>query len=91
MPRGGARQGAGRKPYPDFKPEGIVIDVRDCRAYVSQWVRNVASFQLQPASNWLALEDDAAAEVAAVGGYISMSGIYPCSLELARRAEWPAE
>ena len=90
MPRGGARQGAGRKPYPDFKPEGIVIDVRDCRAYVSRWQRIAGGFQLQPAANWEMLEDEAAAEVSAAGGYVTLSGIYPCSAALAGAAQWPA-
>jgi hypothetical protein len=68
-----------------------VIDVRDCRAYVSQWTRQASGFRLQPASNWEALEDAAADEVSAVGGYITMSGIYPCSTVLAGQAVWPDE
>lgn len=88
MPRGGARQGAGRKPFPDFKPEGTVIDVRDCVAYVSRWERQGAAFRLVEAANWDELEDAAAVEVSAVGGYITMSGIYPCSAELAAQAQW---
>ncbi len=88
MPRGGARQGAGRKPFPDFKPEGIVIDVRDCVAYVSRWERVGAAFQLVEAYNSYELLDAASDEVSAVGGYITMSGIYPCSAELAAKGEW---
>lgn len=91
MPRGGARQGAGRKPFPDFKPEGIVIDVRNCEAYVSRWERVGAAFQLVEAANWFELSDSAADEVSAVGGYITMSGIYPCSAELAAKANWRSE
>ncbi len=88
MPRGGARQGAGRKPFPDFRPEGIVIDVRDCVAYVSRWERVGAAFQLVEASNWNELDDAAADEVSAVGGYVTMSGIYPCTPQLAAQAQW---
>lgn len=88
MPRGGTRQGAGRKPYPDFKPEGIVIDVRNMTAHVSRWVRVGGAFQLQPATNEADLYDAAALEVAAAGGALGLSGIYPCSSELAALAKW---
>lgn len=91
MPRGGIRQGAGRKPYPDFKPEGIVIDVRDMTAHVARWVRVSGGFQLQPADNVADLYDAAALEVAAAGGALGMSGIYPCSPELAARAMWKVQ
>lgn len=88
MPRGGSRKGAGRKPYPEIKPGSVVIDVRDCRSYVSKWARVAGGFQLQPAANWETLEDSANEEVSAVGGYITMSGIYPCSTTLAAQAQW---
>lgn len=91
MARGGARQGAGRKPFPDFTPKGVVIDVRNCEAYVSRWERQGAAFQLVEATNWEELEGAATDEVSAVGGYITMSGIYPCSAELAAQAQWTAQ
>lgn len=83
MPRGGARLGAGRKPFPEFKPEGIVIDVRNATAYVSRWQRQGAAFNLVPAYNWQGLQDQAEQQVSDLGGSITMSGIYPCSPELA--------
>ena len=88
MPRGGSRKGAGRKPYPEIKPGGVVIDVHNATAYVSRWLRIAGGFQLQPAANWEALEDSANEEVNAVGGYITMSGVYPCSTALATQAQW---
>ena len=88
MPSGGARTGAGRKPYPEIKPGAIAIDVRDCVAYVSRWQRVGGGFQLEPAANHEDLAEQAEQEVSAVGGYITMSGIYPCSPGLAGQAVW---
>ena len=88
MPRGGTRSGSGRKPYPEFKPEGIVIDVRDCVAYVSRWQRVGAAFQLVEAANWNHLEASAEKEISALGGHVTMSGIYPCTPDLAKQATW---
>lgn len=86
--RGGTRPGSGRKPYPDFRPAGVVIDVRDTRAYVSRWQRSGSQFWLEEAQNWNELEDAAALEIQAAGGSITMSGIYPCSPELIDQAEF---
>lgn len=88
MPRGGAREGAGRKPYPEIKPGAAVIDVRNGRAYVSRWTREGGGFRLEPAANWEELEDAAANEISAAGGSITMAGIYPVSPALAARAQW---
>lgn len=85
--RGGARQGAGRKPYPQIKPGEVVINVGDCRAQVSVWKREGSAFWLEPAQNADELEDAATAEIEALGGHITLSGIYPCSVELASRAK----
>lgn len=85
---GGPRPGAGRKPYPDMTPGGIVIDVRNLVAYVARWQRSGSGFALQPAQNWQALEGDAIAEIEALGGGINMSAIYPCGAVLAARAEF---
>lgn len=86
---GGSRQGAGRKPYPDMRPGKVVIDVRNARAYVSRWQRNEkGGFWLEEAMNWEDLEDAAIVEVEGFGGYITMSGIYPCSNELLEKAQW---
>ena len=82
MPRGGSRDGAGRKPFPEFKPEGIVIDVRNATAYVSRWQRQGTAFSLVPAHNWQGLQDKAEQEIGDLGGSITMSGIYPCSPSL---------
>lgn len=87
--RGGARQGAGRKPYPELRPGAVVIDVHNCRMIVSRWVRSGGGFQLEPARNWEALEGQATAEIVAVGGAPNLSAIYPCSPALAKLAEWP--
>ena len=84
--RGGARHGSGRKPWPTFKPGEVVIDVRDCAAYVSIWRRNDSAFWLEAAQNADQLEDAATSEVEQLGGYITLSGIYPCSAELAQTA-----
>lgn len=83
---GGPRQGAGRKPFPSMRPGEVVIDVRDARAYVSRWQRNGSQFWLEVAQNWEDLEDAAIKEVEALGGYVTMSGIYPCSVELSNKA-----
>lgn len=86
---GGARQGSGRKPYPEMRPGKIVIDVRNARAYVSRWQRNDGgAFWLEEAANWEDFEDAATVEIENFGGYITLSGIYPCGDELAAKAEW---
>lgn len=84
--RGGARPGAGRKPYPQIKPGEIAIDVRDCRAYVSVWRREGGGFRLEPVQNWRDLEDAAIEHVESLGGYVTLSGIYPASDELIQAA-----
>ena len=88
-PRGGARPNAGRKPYPELRPGAVVIDVKNCWAVVSRWVRTGGGFQLEPAANSAVLEEAAEAEVAAIGGDIAIEGIYPCSSALAKLAQWP--
>ncbi len=91
MPRGGARTGAGRKPYPEFKPEGVVINVTDGGCIVSKWVRKGPAFYMQAARNYTELRWDAADEVKAVGGHERIYGIYPCSPELAAQADWSVQ
>lgn len=83
---GGPRQGAGRKPWPQMRPGEVVIDVRNARAYVSRWQRSGSQFWLDAAQNWEDLEDAAGEEIESLGGYITMSGIYPCSSELGQKA-----
>ena len=90
MPRGGSRNGAGRKPYPDFTPGGVAINAANCYAYVSRWQRVGAGFQLVPASNWEELQEQAEQEIERLGGHVTMSAIYPCSPELAAAATWEA-
>lgn len=87
-PRGGARSGAGRKPYPDFGPGAVVIEVRSLVATISRWQRVNVAFQLQPAINCEELVDAAEEEVRSIGGDIAVPGIYPCSPALAALAEW---
>lgn len=86
--RGGARPGAGRKPYPAFGPEEVVIDVRNMRAHVARWERETPAFRLIPADNWEELETRATEEIEALGGGIMQSGIYPCSAALAAAAHF---
>lgn len=85
---GGKRQGAGRKPFPQMRPGEVVIDVRNARAYVSQWQHNGSVFWLKEAQNWEDLEDAANEEIEALGGYITMSGIYPCGKTLMEQAKF---
>lgn len=85
---GGQRPGAGRKPFPQMRPGEVVIDARDARAYVSRWQRNGSQFWLDAAQNWEDLEGAAIGEIEALGGYVTMSGIYPCSDALGKRARW---
>ena len=88
-PRGGARQGAGRRPYPQLRPGAVVIDVRNCWVVVSRWVRTGGGFQLEPARNWEALQAQATDEIVAIGGASNLSAIYPCSPALVALAQWP--
>lgn len=86
---GGRREGSGRKPYPSIRPGEVVIDVRDTRAYVSIWRRNEGGgFWPEPAQNWEDLEAAAAVEVERLGGYITMSGMYPCSEAIKEQAQF---
>lgn len=66
------------------------IDVANSQARVARWrgLGAGAGWQTVLASNWEALEADAAQAVEQAGGYITMSGQYACPPELAARAEW---
>ncbi len=63
---------------------GYAINVCNRHAAVSRWEEGC----LVAASNWRALEDEAAQVVEALGGAINMSGQYPCPVELADKARW---
>lgn len=64
------------------------IDVRNARAYVSRKRGTAVRWTLEPAANWRQLEPLALAEIERQGGSITLSGIYPCSDELAALALW---
>jgi len=63
--------------------------VWNCRAAVSQYVRNDGGISVQEASNWQDLEDQAEQEVYDQGGAVNLSGHYPCSRNLASKATFP--
>ena len=69
----------------------FVISVWNCRAIVSRRVDlGVGRWSYESAENWEELEDRAIDEVEDFGGAVNMSALYPCSFELAERAEWSA-
>jgi len=68
-------------------PGRVFIYVDSCRAIVARHRADRIEF----ATNWEELERDAEEEVWKAGGAINLSGWYPCSRELARRARWPKE
>ena len=67
----------------------FVISVWNCRATVSRQVdMGNGVWSYEPAANWQDIENAAIDEVEASGGAINMSAIYPCSAELAARAQF---
>jgi len=66
----------------------VFIDVRNARAYVSRKRGTETSWTHEPCANWQQLEAMATAEIEQQGGWITMSGIYPCSSDLAALALW---
>lgn len=66
----------------------IIIDVRGGRAIVSQWRILKSGEGPVSAANASELEEDAAQAVEGMGGYLTLSGQYPCPCELAERATW---
>jgi len=66
----------------------IVIAVSGLRAAVSRRVDLAHGWTYERAANWEALEDEAIDEVLDFGGLLAISGLYPCSPELAEKAIW---
>lgn len=77
----------------------VVIEVSEAytyagmntRCFVSQWIRRGAAFHLQHARNYKDLQEEAEKEVKNLGGSCDISGIYPCSEDLAAKADWSLE
>lgn len=69
--------------------EEIIINVWNVRAAVSRRRDEPGgAWSYEPAQNWEALEADATEAVEGAGGWITMSGLYPCPPDLAARAVW---
>lgn len=64
----------------------VFIDVWNCRAVVSRYAAHKNGVTWIPATNADALAEDAAQAVEDAGGWVTMSGHYPCPDELAQRA-----
>lgn len=67
----------------------VFIDVWDCKARVARYEQTEDGIAWYYATNWEDLEAAAAEAVDAAGGWLTMSGHYPCPEELAERATWP--
>jgi len=65
-----------------------VIAVSGFRAAVSRRVDLTHGWTYERAANWEALEDEAIDEVLDFGGFLAISGLYPCSPRLAEKAIW---
>jgi hypothetical protein len=68
----------------------VIIAIRSQRCMVSRY-RQVApyTFDVQPATNWEALEPDARAAAEAQIGALVKDDDLPCPDDLAARATWP--
>jgi hypothetical protein len=67
--------------------DGYAINVWSCRAALSRWQGN----RLVAAANWEELEQEACDVLEKLGGAVNISGIYPCSVELALKGVWEEE